>query len=165
MNETLIYLIRQTNDLRVTFGTSEDAKATCAALQEGTRSPLDLLSVVRCRNVKAAARLHRLLKDRYRLYQHGDWYVLPVEELDTLLFWFRAMATAVSTARPRSAHDGTEFPQKSHPRSKFNRAVAWLTEHDPECALPVRTVAERAGVSSGTAHNAARYLLSLKAPE
>jgi hypothetical protein len=162
---TQIYLIQQTGETRITFGVDPDAEVACSKLQESFPGRLELLCVVRCRNVKAATRVYRLLSDRYRGHQEGDWYTLPAVELMALRFWFRVLANAVSPASSRMAHYLPDLPKKAPPRSQFFKAVEWLVKNDPDCTLPCRTVANRAGVSSGTAHNAARYLLFLRETE
>lgn len=156
---THIQLMQQTGTLRVTFGLSRDAEAP---LEQPLSGRLTLLSVVRCRNASAATRVLQMLHERYQAYQDGGWYTMPAGEVSDLLFWFRAMSTAVSTRREYFYQQLGGMPAKKHPRSQFTQAVAWLQDHDPDCTLPIRTIAARAGVSTGTAHSAVRHLLALK---
>ncbi len=162
MTRTEIYLIQQGGGPRVTFGVGPDAQAVCDHLQASSPEPLELVSVMRCRNVQSGVRITQMLCDRYRATHQGDgWHVMPPDMLEDLRFWLKMLSLAASTARGQF-YAMTGLPPKKHPRSQLDKAVAWLQAHDPECTLPCRTVAARAGVSSGTAHKAARYLLALK---
>ncbi len=162
---TQIYLIQQTGETRITFGISPDAEAACLKLRESFPGRLELVGVATCRNVRAARQVMQMLHARYQAYQDGDWYTLPAGELNTLIFWFKAMNAAASTAKAHFYLQLTGHPRKQHSRSKLMTAVAWLQEHDQELQLSCREVGELAGVSHGTAYNAVRYLLDLREVE
>lgn len=155
-----LYLIQQTGLPRVAFGVSPDAQEAYMKLQETFPGRLQLVGVVKCRNARAAGQVQTMLRDRFKAHQDGDWYTLPPEQLVSFVFWFQVLSLAVSTARERF-YQIPGLPKKRYPRSQFSKAVVWLKENDPECTLPCRVVAAQAGVSTGTANNAARYLLSL----
>ncbi len=162
---TQIYLIQQAGETRITFGVSPDAEVACSKLQESFPGRLELLCVANCRNVRAARQVSQMLHARYRAYQDGEWYTLPAEEINTLIFWFKAMNAAASTVKAHFYLQLTGYPRKQHSRSKLMTAVAWLQEHDPELQLSCREIGECAGVSHGTAYNAVRYLLTLRGVE
>lgn len=165
MTRTEIFLIQQGGGPRVTFGVGPDAQAVCDHLQESSPEPLELVSAVQCRNVQSGVRITQMLFDRYHASHQGDgWYRMPPEIVEDLRFWLKVLSLAASTARGQF-YAMTGLPPKKHRRSQLDKVVAWLQNHDPDCTLPCRMVAERAGVSSGTAHKAARYLLALKEAE
>ncbi len=84
-----VYIIRQDTTDYIKIGYAHNTIIRIQNLQTGNPQALEVLSQIRCDSIAAAQEIESLLHQKYAEYgSGGEWFELPLDVLNDLLWWF-----------------------------------------------------------------------------